>query len=29
MGQVSVFVSNLEDAFVKIGEEEEGLAEGF
>ena len=29
IGQLSVLVSNLEDAFVKIGEEEDNLTEGF
>jgi hypothetical protein len=29
VGSISVFMSNLEDAFVKIGEEEENFTEGF
>lgn len=29
VGSISVFMSNLEDAFVKIGEEEDNFTEGF
>lgn len=29
VGEISIFMSNLEDAFIKIGEEEEQFSEGF